>query len=126
MEDDTSYAEHMKFIAQEMRKATPNIQQIKLRMRRTLFQRAADMARPTAAVMERFPFLGNPMLLRHEMMMRHGVDLSSNLTSKIIQAMRDKKHLKPISPTLPDNSDEAGMKSEFPLSANLTTQRPLL
>lgn len=63
MEDDTSYAEHMKYIAQEMRKAAPNIQQIKVRMRRTLLQRTADMTKATEHVMEQFPFLGNPILV---------------------------------------------------------------
>lgn len=61
------------------------------------------------------------------MMLRHGIDVT-NLTTElegvahnIIKAMREKKDPKPVSRTLLDDSDEAGMKSEFSLS-NLTTQ----
>lgn len=58
-EDKTSFNEHINAINQEMRKKQPDYAQIKIRMRRTLFQRIEQMNGPTEEPMVRFPFLGS-------------------------------------------------------------------
>ncbi|XP_041912167.1 uncharacterized protein LOC121677468 isoform X2 [Alosa sapidissima] len=59
-EDDTSYQEHLNYILRELAKKQPNLAEIKIRMRRTLFKRIEAITLPTEKVMEIFSISWHP------------------------------------------------------------------
>ena len=105
----TSFKEHIKAINQEMRKKQPDYAQIKIKMRRTLFQRIEQMKGPTEKViswsstackynllkpgninlrMVVFNVLFTVMILcvlkmHYEMMMQFGTDMENNMQNAL-------------------------------------------
>lgn len=63
-EDDLSFQEHVKGINSELRRRQPDHTNIMDRMKCTLYKRVEYMSKPTEEVMEMFPFLQVPELVR--------------------------------------------------------------